>query len=181
MPELIQEQIEQVTSYASRIILGYGLCSNGIVGLKAPRQGLIIPRVHDCISLFLGSPGEYEARMEKEPGVYYLTPGWVAEGKDPIGIVEDDYTARVGRETAIWAMNEELKHYTKIAFINNGVGDVDALRQRTHENARFFNKQFDEVDGSNRFFRKILFGPYDGPEFITVAAGETVKQDMFFD
>lgn len=181
MPGLISEQISEAEPDASRIVLGYGLCSNGIVGVRAPRQGLVIPRVHDCISLFLGSAKAYTERMEEEAGVYYLTPGWVAEGKDPIGTVEDDYTPRVGRETAIWAMNEELKHYTRIVFINTGVGDIGALRQRTHENARYFNKQYGEVEGSSGYFRKLLFGPYDGPDFIRIAPGEKVKQELFFD
>lgn len=181
MPELIKEQIDQVASYATRIVLGYGLCSNGVVGVTAPRQGLYIPRVHDCISLFLGSARAYQERMDEEAGVYYLTPGWVAEGKDPIGTVEDDYTARVGRETAVWAMNEELKHYTTIALINTGVGDIEGLRERTRENAEFFKKQYREVEGSSRFFRRILYGPYDEKEFIFLAAGETLQQDPFFD
>ncbi|HZL04222.1 MAG TPA: DUF1638 domain-containing protein, partial [Coriobacteriia bacterium] len=37
------------------IILGYGLCSQGVVGLRAEGCRLVIPRVDDCIALFLGS------------------------------------------------------------------------------------------------------------------------------
>ena len=41
MPQLIQDQIDEIKSYASQIVLGYGLCSNVIVGLKASMQDLI--------------------------------------------------------------------------------------------------------------------------------------------
>ena len=35
------------------ILLGYGLCSNGLVGLgHAPINSLVVPRAHDCITLF---------------------------------------------------------------------------------------------------------------------------------
>jgi hypothetical protein len=39
----LQEKIDQVARTASRIVLGYGLCSNGVVGVQARQQGLIIP------------------------------------------------------------------------------------------------------------------------------------------
>ena len=110
MADLIQAQIDEVAQYAMRIVLGYGLCSNGIVGVTAGRQGLFIPSCHDCIAFFLGSPAAYDKAFEEKPWTYYLTPGWVSEKKDPLCIVEDDYTARVGREMAVWAMKEELKH-----------------------------------------------------------------------
>ncbi len=35
------------------VLMAYGLCSNGIVGVKAMRGEIIIPRVHDCIGIFL--------------------------------------------------------------------------------------------------------------------------------
>ena len=34
MPGIIQEEIDRAESFASKIVLGYGLCSNGIVGIK---------------------------------------------------------------------------------------------------------------------------------------------------
>ena len=52
----VQEKIDQVARTASRIVLGYGLCAKGIVGITAREPELIIPRCHDCIALFLGSP-----------------------------------------------------------------------------------------------------------------------------
>ena len=39
------------------VLLGYGLCSNGLVGLTARSIPLVVPRAHDCITLFLGEQG----------------------------------------------------------------------------------------------------------------------------
>ena len=39
-------------------LLGYGLCSNGIVGLSA-QIPIVVPRGHDCITLLLGSKEKY--------------------------------------------------------------------------------------------------------------------------
>ncbi len=78
---LVQEKIDKAAQTASRIVLGYGLCSNGVVGVTARQQGLIIPRCHDCIGLFLGSPARYQEIFHSKPGTYYLTPG-LAGGKE---------------------------------------------------------------------------------------------------
>ena len=180
MADLIQAQIDEVAQYAVRIVLGYGLCSNGIVGVKARRQGLLIPLCHDCIAFFLGSPEAYDKAFEERPGTYYLTPGWVSEKKDPLGIVEDDYTARVGREMAVWAMKEELKHYTHIALIDTGIGDLEPLRERAVENARFFEKQYKEVHGNLKYFRKLIHGPYENEDFFFIEPGQKVAQEVFF-
>ena len=178
MPDLIREKIEQVKSYASQIVLGYGLCSNGVVGLKAPSQGLIIPRVHDCISLFLGSSALYQELFSKYPGTYYLTPGWLQERSDPLGYMEDSYVPKMGREMAEWGLKEELKHYSHITLINTDTVDMAPLRKIAKKNAHFLDKNYMEVDGSTRYFSKILFGPYSEGDFVHLKPGEAMRQDM---
>ncbi|GAB4271595.1 MAG: hypothetical protein Kow0092_26410 [Deferrisomatales bacterium] len=179
MPRAVQEQVEAAAPYASEIVLAYGLCSNGIVGVRAGPQGLRVPRVHDCIALFLGSRAAYERSFRERPGTYYLTPGWVAEKKDPIGVMEGEYTERVGRETAEWAIREELKHYTHIALIDTGAVDLAPLRDRARENARFLEKAYVEIPGRLDYLRGIVAGPYDDADFLFVKPGETITQDLF--
>jgi hypothetical protein len=179
MPDLVQAQIDEAAGYASQIVLGYGLCSNGIAGVTAPPQGLIVPRVHDCIALFLGSRASYERAFRDRPGTYYLTAGWVSENRVPLGILENEYVPRVGREKAEWALGEELKHYTHIALIDTGVEDLGPLRGRAMENARFLDKQYEEIQGLLGYFEKILCGPYLDGDFFLLKPGETITQDLF--
>jgi hypothetical protein len=179
MAPFIQEEIDRVADGAAQIVLGYGLCSNGIVGVAAGKQGLIVPRCHDCIAFFLGSHSAYLKVFHARPGTYYLTPGWVAEKKDPLGIVEDDYAPRLGRETAVWAMEEELKNYSHITLINNGIGNLDSLRARAMENARFFKKEYEEIQGSLDYFKKLLRGPYNKKDFLFIEPGQKITQEMF--
>lgn len=179
MPSILQEKIDQSAGYDGNIILSYGLCSNGIVGVTAPSQGLIVPRAHDCIALFLGSLETYKKAFKARPGTYYLTPGWIAERKDPLGIVEEEYTPRLGRETAVWVMGEELKHYTHITLINTGIRELEPLRKRARENAKFLNKKYDEIEGSPAYLKKILFGPRSEKDFFFIRPGEKVTQEMF--
>ena len=174
----VQRKIDQVAQTASRIVLGYGLCSNGVVDVTARQQGLIIPRCHDCIALFLGSPGRYQEVFRSKPGTYYLTPGWIREQKDPLGIIEE-YVKKYGRGTARWLIEEELKHYTHIALINTGVEEMAPLRARAMENAAVLKKEYEEIAGSLDYFRELLHGPYTDEKFLRLRLGERFTQEMF--
>ena len=178
MPAVIQAEIDQVEPYAGQIILGYGLCSNGIAGVRAPHQGLIVPRVHDCITLFVGSRREYEQIFRQHPGTYYLTPGWVEDRKDPLGFMESTYVPKMGREMAEWGLKEELKNYTRIVMINTVSMDMEPLREIAQDNARFFNLTYEEILGRQAYFNKILFGPYPDADFIHLSPGEVMQQEM---
>jgi hypothetical protein len=180
MAVLVQEQIDKAAAaHASEIVLSYGLCSNGIAGVVAREQGLVIPRCHDCIALLMGSRREYERRFDERPGTYYLSRGWLAEKKDPLSIVEGEYTERVGRETAIWVMQEELKHYTHISLIRCGRADIGPLIERARQNAEFFGKEYEEIQGNPELFERILHGVCDGEDFLIVPPGGVITQEMF--
>ena len=176
---LVQEKIDAVAGYAGHIVLGYGLCSNGIVGVRAVNQEICVPRVHDCIALMLGSRQAYHDAFKARAGTYYLTAGWVAEQKDPLGALENEYIPKMGREDAEWGLREELKHYTHIVLIGSEGADMAALRKRAKENADFLGMKYEEVDGSPRYFRKLLFGPYDPSDFVCIAPGEKIPQKPF--
>lgn len=176
----VQARVDQADATADRIVLGYGLCSNGIVGVKARARGLIVPRCHDCIAFFLGSPQAYLDDFHSRPGSYYLTPGWIAERKDPLSIIEDEYVPRYGRETAEWAKREELKHYTHIVLVDTGVADLAPMRAVARKNARFFRMEYLEIRGNSReFFKKLSQGPYGPDEFILLPPGAEITQELF--
>jgi len=178
MPGIIQEHIDQ-SQDAKEIVLGYGLCSQGTVGLTASVP-IIIPRVHDCISLFLGSIKRYARLVKERPGTFYLTPGWIKERRDPLGMMEEVYVPRMGKKTAEWGMTEELKHYTHIVFINTGIENPEALRKRAKENAAFFGKNYEEIQGDLIYFYNMLTGNYPDEEFAIVKPGKPVNMKLFF-
>jgi hypothetical protein len=179
MAAIVQGHVDEVAGSAGQVVIGYGLCSNGIVGVTARAQGLFVPQCHDCIALFLGSPEAYRKAFEAKPGTYYLTPGWIAEKKDPLGILQVEYTPKFGEETSLWVMEEELKHYTHIAFINTGFGNMESLRSRAQENAAFFKKAYEEIPGSLDYFVKLIRGPYEERDFFYLAPGQEITQEMY--
>lgn len=176
----LQSEVDAVSSAGGYhgIILGYGLCGNGIVGITSRKMPLIIPRVHDCISLFLGSAEAYRRESQRYPGTYYLTPGWIEKGETPISKYES-YTRSYGRKRAEWLIHEELKNYTRIAFINTGGGpSMEQYRETARKNAEFLGIAYEELEGSPTLFRELIRGPWD-EDFIILEDAEPVKQESF--
>ena len=179
MSPIIQGEVDKAEQQDwDYVILSYGLCSNGILGVKAKRQPIVIPRVHDCIALFLGSHERYLEEHSREPGTYYLTKGWIEEGKSPLGTYHE-YAERYGKETAEWVIREELKHYTRIAMVDTGLRLSEAHREHARENARFLNLRYEEIKGSLEFFEKMLQGAWS-KGFLILKPGEEVTQTLFF-
>jgi hypothetical protein len=178
MKPIIQEEIDKAAEQElDYIILSYGLCSNGILGVRVNRHPIVIPRVHDCIALFLGSWDRYMEEHNKEPGTYYLTKGWIEEGKSPLGIYQE-YCQRYDKETAEWVIKEELKNYTRIALVDMGVELSETHREHAQENARFLHLRYEEIKGSLEFFEKMLRGMWN-KDFIILKPGEEVTQELF--
>ncbi len=66
---------------------------------------MVIPRVDDCIAIFLGSCNAYKEQAKKEPGTYYLTKGWIEVGDTPFEehkrLIEKYGEARAKRMTQL--------------------------------------------------------------------------------
>ncbi len=139
MSARLADAITQVdTSRYEAICLGYALCNNGIVGLTAPQIPLVVPRAHDCITLFLGSHRRYLEYFNANPGVYFQTPGWIERGEDlsqhgPDSIVRkmgllqtyEEWVAKYGEENARYLqeqLGELTRNYGKLAYIRTHTG-----------------------------------------------------------
>lgn len=173
----LQEKIEQASQYADVLLLGYGLCSMAVVGLRATTAHLVIPRVDDCIAIFLGSCNAYREQARKEPGTYYLTKGWIEVGDTPF----QEYhrlVEKYGEAKAKYMIQLMLKNYTRLGFINTGQYEIDRYRDYARKTADQFNLRFEEIDGSAALVKKMVFGPWDA-DFLVVAPGQTVQYTDF--
>ena len=64
----LQEKIDASRKGKGTILLGYGLCSRAVVGLRSEKCSLVVPCVDDCIGIFLGSREAYLKQAKAEPG-----------------------------------------------------------------------------------------------------------------
>ncbi len=95
--QTLQQAIDSIEQ-PSLIVLGYGLCGNGLDGINAGKHYLLIPRTDDCIAILLGSYQAYLREMKKEPGTYYLSKGWLEAGTNPLA-ESRKYEEKYGAET----------------------------------------------------------------------------------
>lgn len=178
MASSIQKELDSLEPGSTHtVLMAYGLCSNGIVGVKATRGEIIIPRVHDCIGIFLGSLQRYIAQHQENPGTYYLTPGWIREQKDPLGILEE-YRSRLNSEDAEWCIRQEFKNYTRIALIHMGGTILDPIRERAIANARFFGMSYEEILGADHLLQKLVRMERTD-EFVVVPPGGVIESEPF--
>ena len=93
MTRMLQEEIDRIdnntdphtTDLTRRdidaILLGYGLCSNAVVGLHSKKYPIVIPKAHDCATLVIGSREAYQQYFETYKGSYFFTRGWYELGE----------------------------------------------------------------------------------------------------
>ncbi len=174
----LQDAIDAAAGTADEIILGYGFCSMAVMGLRANACTLVVPHVDDCISIFLGSRDEYKKQIKAEPGTYYLTKGWIEVGDTPFSDY-DRLVEKYGEKRADRLIRLSIKHYTRLALIDTGRGEMDRYRAYAQRLAERWDLRFEELQGSNSLVRKMLTGPWDD-EFIVVPPGEAIRYEHFF-
>ena len=169
----LQNAINASAASAENIILGYGLCCQAVVGLRAEDCTLVVPRVDDCIAIFLGSEAAYTQQIHSVPGTYYLTKGWIEAAGTPF-VEYDLLVERYGEGKARWIMSQIFKNYIRLAFINTGQHELENYRAHARCTAERFSLRYEEIQGSNALIKKMLYGPWDD-DFVIAAPGETVS------
>jgi hypothetical protein len=173
----LQDKIDEASREADVVILGYGLCSMAVIGLRATTATLVVSRSDDCIAIFLGSCDAYKQQASKEPGTYYLTKGWIEVGDSPFS-EHTKLVEKYGEAKAMRMMKLTLKNYTRLAFINTGDYNLENYREYARRNSEKFGLRYEEIDGSPALVKKMIAGPWDD-EFVVVPPGETITYEMF--
>jgi hypothetical protein len=142
----------------SLVVLGYGLCGNGLKGLRAGQHTLLVPRTDDCIAILLGSHRAYLREFQAVPGTYYLTKGWLESGSNPLQEYEE-YVPKYGTEKAMWIMDQQYQHYERLALVVHNQADLDKYRPQAREVARFCDRwgtHYEEILGSDDYARHLV-------------------------
>jgi len=165
-------------------LLGYGLCSNGIVGLSA-KIPIIAPRGHDCITLLLGSKDRYQEYFDSHRGVYWYSTGWIESGKQPgkerYEKMLEEYKEKYGDDNAQYLMEVEqkwIKEYNWATYIDWGLADSDEYKNYTKRCAEFLHWNYDELKGSPVLMQKLVDGDWHNGEFLVVEPGQKIGEDL---
>jgi hypothetical protein len=172
------------------VLLGYALCSNGLLGLRAGAIPLVVPRAHDCITLFLGDKQRYLDYFQKNPGTYFKTSGWIERGQglDQAGF--DTIQRQSGMTLSLEALTEKYgpdnarflheqlcnmtRNYGKIAFIEMGVEPDDRFERQASADAASLGWKYEKLRGDMSLIQDLLDGRWDDDRFLTVPPGHTI-------
>ncbi len=189
---VLQQEIDRLSSSDKAydaLLLGYALCGNAADGLIASGIPLVIPRAHDCITLFLGSRKRYQEEFEQNPGTYYYTPSAVERGYT-VGSESsqsrekryDEYVEKFGEENARFLMETEegwTRHYTHAAWIDFPTFRFLNCRNRVEKIAQKKSFAFRELPGNLLLLERLLQGEWNNDDFVVLQPGQkiTVSND----
>lgn len=184
MGDRLQAEIDALDSRRDieAIVLAYGLCGRGTVGLHSVRHKLVIPRAHDCIALFLGSSERYHEHGQNNPGTFYYTPGWNRDrrvpGPDRLKWMRDKLSRQYDREDVEFLLESEREQwnvYNQAAFIDPGIGDTDEESRYANHCARWLGWDFKRIDGDPGWLRDLLWCNWDEKRFLTLSPKMRVR------
>ncbi len=138
MLQRLEDALEMVDeSKYDAILFGYGMCNYGTVGLKARTIPIVLPRAHDCMTMFFGSKERYVNYFNDNPGTYFLTTGWIERGENPgelsqlsiqhqngMDMTYQEMVEKYGEDNAQYLYDtlvDQRKHYKQLTFIEMGL------------------------------------------------------------
>lgn len=170
------------------ILLLYGLCGRATEGLSPPEgTALVIPRVHDCVALHLGSAAAVLDELAAEAGTYWFSRGYLAgcESMDDVrrrigGGDLEDLRRRYGEEEGEYlyaALHGNWRRaYRRGVYVRwHGNPRADREEEWAREFARENGWRFETRSIDLRLVRKLLLGEWDD-EFVVARPGQRLAQ-----
>jgi len=185
----IQSIIDSTPEGYDAILLGYGLCGNGTAGLKARTLPLVIPRAHDCCTIFLGSREAFQEHFGQTPSAQWYTAcyyerlgNWYPDNPldmlmPGLGMSYRELVDKYGEDNAQYVL-ESLKSESSIDFltyIELPGFDNRSSREGFKKHAAREGKKTRFIKGSTRLIDDLVNGRWNVDEFLTVPPGMEIK------
>jgi hypothetical protein len=187
---ILQAQLDEIGEPYDAVVLAYGLCGGATAGLRAGGIPLVVPRAHDCITLFLGSRSRYDAEFLGHPGTYWYVQDYLERSEDGsafggVGATSDaaaqatyeEYVEKYGEDNAAYlmeALGAWRSHYDRAAYVDMGLAHPDAAGlAETHArgDAERRGWQFEKLAGELVLIRRLIDGDWAG-DMLVVEPGE---------
>lgn len=177
-----QRESRLLKHWPDYIVLGYGLCSNGIIGLQSRDTPLIVPKTDDCIGVFLGSQKRYLELFQKHNGTYWLNNGWIETGFVPSKAMLDkryeEYVHRYGQDNANFLQEQDrqwISNYNTCGYIVSSVYDCPDYSTLAEQIAKERNWALCRVQGDVRLIKAMTEGAWNDSDFLICPAYHRIE------
>ena len=151
---------------------------------------MVLPRAHDCITLFLGARERYAEETKGATATYWYVNDQLERGNDDragtsglaigsdtdadVAATRATYVEKYGEDNADYLM-EVLGgwrvHYGRAAFVSMGVADEAASEGAARDEAERRGWAFERIEGSLVLLRRLIDGDWDD-DMLTLRPGE---------
>ena len=171
------------------ILLVYGLCGQATAGLRARAHPLVIPRTHDCITLYLGSREAYNREVQQEPGTYWYSQDYmehsagqspaltlgVPTGEDPQALYLK-YVEKYGQVKAdrlMQVMNGWWAHYRRAVYLDTSLEEDSSAQAAAQQAAVAHGWAFERLPADLGLIQRLLNGDWEN-DFLVVPPGQEI-------
>ncbi len=194
LKEKLQAAIDEISAadLCERIIIGYGVCGKGTIGVQSRSIALTIPKVHDCVALFLGGDAAYKREFKKYPGTYYLSAGLCEQTDASMAkrkqftyfgdkkLEFSDLVEKHGKKAALQTfdfLNSWQKNYQRAVFIETGIKKSLKYEKLAEEMAREYNWEYEKIKGSSFLIDKMITADHSTSEILYVPPEHVIGFD----
>ena len=189
----IQSRIDAVEESGrayDAVLLGFGLCGNALNGVRARGIPLVIPRAHDCCTIFLGSRTIFEERFKDAPSTPFSSAGYMERGGKFMREADGELIPGVSGslEELIARYGEENGRYIHETLRAGSPGAGDTLyfievpelshlgfAEKCRIQAGQAGMKMEILPGDSRLLRMLLDGEWDPREFLIVPPGRLIR------
>ena len=192
--EKLQESIDTISQSGryERIVIGYGVCGRGTIGVQSREVPLVIPKVHDCIALLLGGDTAYQREFNKYPGTYYISAGWYEEKTEPHSqrrqivyygnerLKYNELVEKYGQNTAdetFLFLSTWQKNYQRAVFIETGAKKSFRYEEYALQMAKDYGWKFEKMIGDQSPIQKLLTTGETSDEILVVPPNHVIDFD----
>lgn len=180
----IQKTLDELSNEYKAIVLVFGLCGGALNGIKTNKNTIIVPKVHDCISFFLGSAKKYSTLFSQYGGkAYWFTKSFLKQGFLPTPEnyekKREEFAEQFDEDSADYLVEmekESLLNYHTCSIVDSVNCPCEELGVAAKSSADAYGWGTEFHNISDEFFIKIASGEYKEEEFLIVPPNKTIVQ-----
>ena len=172
------------------ILLGYGLCGNALAGITARNTKLVIPRAHDCCTIFLGSTAAFAKHFGPNPSQPFTTVGYYercgtqVRQEDSISLDGklysfDEYARIYGEENARYIFEQlqpkSSSQKKRLIFIDMPGTPAGEALGHMEKAARDESREFVVLKGNGRLLENLVGGTWPKKDFCIIPPGNHIE------